>query len=115
MTEQERLAYKGIMTDEEKIAYEKKTQDELDLKLKEIRGLDELLDYLCHEYAKAEYIFNQKIEKTPGAIEKAEIDVKVIRERITNITMYQHGWSYAHEGGGWYELDFEQGSSMCWY
>ena len=62
MTEQERIAYKGIMTDEEKVIYEKKAQDELDLKLKDIKGMDELLDFLCHEYAKAEYNFNQKIE-----------------------------------------------------
>jgi len=115
MTEQERLNYKEVMSAEEKETYKRKAGEELDLKLKDIKGADELIDYLCHEYAKAEYIFNQKIEKFPGAVEQAGLDVQNIRERITNLTMYQHGWAYAHEGGGWYEMDYQQGSTMGWY
>ncbi len=115
MTEQERLAYNGILTDAEKAAYEKSSADELSMKLTKFTSMDDMITFLCGEYAKAEYNYNQKIEKEPGAVERAEIDVKIIRERITNLVMYQHGWSYAHEGGGWYEMDYEQGSSMAWY
>ena len=115
MTEQERLQYKGVMTIEEKEEYARKAGDELADKLKAFKSQDEIMDFLCREYAKAEYDFNQKIEKIPGAVERAEIEVNIIRERIANFTMYQHGWCYAHEGGGWYELGYEQGSSMGWY
>ena len=115
MTEQERLQYKGVMTESEKIMYEKLANDEMAAKLAKLPGMEEMIDFLCKEYAKAEYNYNQRIEKIPGAVEKAEIDVKIIRERIANLTMYLHGWSYAHEGGGWYELDYEQGDSMGWY
>ena len=113
----------------------KEIADELDLRLKGIKGMDELLDFLCHEYAKAEYNYNQKIEKNipskdakgiggnisgkidadPKEIERYAVLVDLIRQRITNITMYKNGWAYAHEGGGWYEMDYEQGDSAIWY
>ena len=115
MTEQERLKYQKVMTDSEREEYKRVSGEALDGELREVKSQDAIMDFLCHKLAKAEYNFNQKIEKDPGAVERAEIEVNNIRERIANFTMYQHGWCYAHEGGGWYELDYEQGDSMGWY
>ncbi len=95
----------------------KELADELDLRLGKIKDMKELLSYLCREYAKAEYNYNQKVFANVPAEkrEREKVEVELIRERITNITMYNNGWCYAHEGGGWYELDYEQGDSSLWY
>lgn len=101
------------MTEQER----KRMADELDLKLADIKDMDKLLEFLCREYARAEYIYNQKVfaNVPKEACEPFLAEVELIRERITNITMYKNGWCYAHEGGGWYELDYEQGPGAIWY